>query len=137
DKPPVRQSAQPPVSQPAKPPASQPAKPPVSQSAKPPPSAPASHAPPRTRDAAPPTVNVLIESVPSGAQVVVGGSVLGKTPYHGTWPRRTGDAALVVRLAGYADRTITLHTDQAISERIKLVKAAPRGRDQSMNPFAE
>ena len=85
---------------------------------------------------------MVIDSVPSGAQVTLGGAVLGKTPYHAALPRRVGDAALMVRLAGYADRTITVHTDQPISERIKLVKTGPvKGRvperDQSMNPFAE
>lgn len=67
------------------------------------------------------------------------GSVLGKTPFHGSLPRRDRDVALVVRLAGYADKTIVIHTDQAVTRRLSLVKAAaprPRpDRDQSVNPF--
>ena len=85
-----------------------------------------------------------LESVPAGAQVVVGGAVLGKTPFRGTLPRRSGDVALVLvlRLAGYADKTITVHGDKTISERVPLVKATPARsripeRDKPVNPFAE
>jgi hypothetical protein len=87
-------------------------------------------------------VDVTVESVPSGAQVVVAGKVLGKTPFHGTLPRRNGDVTVLVRLAGYVDRTVVVRAGQPLSEVIKLVKTAPprppRGnRDQSVNPFGD
>jgi serine/threonine protein kinase len=89
-------------------------------------------APPR--EATPrPTIDVLVESVPRGAQVVLDGVVLGRTPYRGSLVRRTGDVALVLRLSGYADKTVTVRGSQSISERVKLVKE----RDKSWNPFAQ
>jgi serine/threonine protein kinase len=89
---------------------------------------------PRPREAAVrPTIDVYVESVPSGAQLLLGGAVLGRTPYRGTLEQRTGEIAFVLRLSGYADRTVTVRGSQPISERIKLVKV----RDQSVNPFAQ
>ena len=72
-----------------------------------------------------------LESVPAGAQVLLGGSEIGTTPYHGVIERRTGDVAFVLRLAGYADKTVTVPGNRQISERVKLVKP----RDQGVNPF--
>jgi serine/threonine protein kinase len=97
---------------------------------------------PVLREAPPrPIIDVLVDSVPPGAQVVLGRAVLGKTPFRSTLPRQSGDVALVLRLAGYTDRTVTVPGDQTISERIELVKAAPARRiperDQPVNPFAE
>jgi hypothetical protein len=85
---------------------------------------------------------VVVESTPAGAQIVLNGTVLGKTPYHGALQRRAGDATLVLRLTGYADKTVTVRSDQAIHERIELVKAPPvrspiPKRDQAVNPFAQ
>jgi serine/threonine protein kinase len=94
----------------------------------------ASPSPPRQREATPrPTIDVFVESVPSGAQLLLGGVVIGKTPYRGALERRPGDVAFVLRLSGYADKTVTVRGSQPISERIKLVKL----RDQSVNPFAQ
>jgi hypothetical protein len=93
------------------------------------------------RDAAPrEMVDVLVESTPPGAQLVLNGVVLGKTPYRGALPRRTAEAALVLRLAGYADKTITVRPDHEIRERIKLAKTVRNPipeRDQSLNPFSK
>ena len=71
---------------------------------------------------------------------MLAGTVLGKTPFHGTLPHRNGELTLLVRLAGYADRSVVVRADQLISERVKLVKQAPPrpppgNRDQSVNPF--
>lgn len=84
---------------------------------------------------------MVIESTPSGAQVVLGGAVLGNTPYRGSLPRRAGKLGFVVRLSGYEDRTVTVRGDQSISERVTLVARAVAparipDRDQSVNPFA-
>ena len=72
-----------------------------------------------------------LESVPPGAQVLIDGTVIGKTPYHGAIEQRTGNVAFVLRLAGYAEKTVTAPRNKPISERVKLVKP----RDQSVNPF--
>ncbi|HET7499983.1 MAG TPA: PEGA domain-containing protein [Kofleriaceae bacterium] len=87
-------------------------------------------------------IEVTVESVPSGAQIVLGGNVLGKTPYHSTLPRRRTELILVVRLAGYVDRTIVAPGNAPISERVRLTRSAPAShpktnRDQSVNPFAD
>jgi serine/threonine protein kinase len=154
---PVVPTASPPPAVEAKPPALQPAaveakpadppppaieaKPPAPRAAiesKPPERArtsrPASPSPTRAREATPrPTIDVVVESVPSGAQLLLGGVVIGRTPYRGALERRHGDVAFVLRLSGYADKTVTVRGSQPISERIKLVKL----RDQSVNPFAQ
>ncbi|TMQ19216.1 MAG: PEGA domain-containing protein [Deltaproteobacteria bacterium] len=89
----------------------------------------------------PATVEVAIDSSPPGAQVVVDGTVVGTTPFHGRLPRRDRDVKLVIRLAGYVDRTVVAHASHPITERVKLVRPAtpPRSsrttRDQSYNPF--
>jgi hypothetical protein len=86
-------------------------------------------------------LDVELDSVPAGAKVLLGGVVLGKTPFRGTLPRRPGDAALVIRLEGYADRRVPIRSDAPVHERIKLVRAPVRpnraDRDKSVNPFAE
>jgi hypothetical protein len=112
----------------------------------PPPSAPLPSAPPpssstkpTSRDAAQSaTIDVVVETTPAGADVVLNGNLLGKTPYRGAQSRRNGDVTLVLKLRGYADRTITVRSDQAIRQRIELVKVPARNipkRDQSVNPF--
>ncbi|HEX4422450.1 MAG TPA: serine/threonine-protein kinase [Kofleriaceae bacterium] len=95
-------------------------------------------APPATPPAA---VDLDIDSVPAGASVLLGGVALGKTPLH-TTVTRTSDAALVVRLAGYADRSVTFHAGRSLTEHLSLVKVAPKrpartNRDQSVNPFGD
>jgi hypothetical protein len=87
-------------------------------------------------------VDVTFDSNPSGAQVVIAGKALGKTPFHGALPRRNGDVTVLVRLAGYVDRTVVVRAGQVFPDVIKLVKVAqprpPRGnRDQSVNPFGD
>ena len=98
--------------------------------------------PPATSKPPAERVDVTVESVPSGAQVMLAGTVLGKTPLHGTLPHRNGGVTLLVRLAGYVDRSVVVHGGQPINERVKLVLVnvapprPPRGnRDQSVNPF--
>jgi eukaryotic-like serine/threonine-protein kinase len=93
---------------------------------------PAPQRPPRRDAATKPKIDVLVESVPSGAQLVLDGRVLGTTPYRGTLDPRAGNVSFVLRRSGYVDRTVTVRGSQSISERIKLVKV----RDQSVNPFA-
>jgi serine/threonine-protein kinase len=106
--------------------------------------------PPPAADAAPAidaapaelaTIEVAIDSKPSGAQVVLGGDVLGTTPYRGTLPRGAADVTLVVRLAGHKDAAFVTKTDAAIARVVKLTKkrGRPAGsgddRDDGANPF--
>jgi serine/threonine-protein kinase len=141
--PPPQQAAPPTPSrgEPSTPPAP-PEPSPVAPVTPPPPVIAPQEPPPATPRQPPERVDVTVESVPSGAQVMLAGTVLGKTPFHGTLPHRNGDVTLLVRLAGYVDRSVVVHGGQPINERVKLVlvKVAPprppRGnRDQSVNPF--
>ena len=72
---------------------------------------------------------------------MLGGVVLGKTPFRGALPRRNGDVTFVLKLAGFADKTVTARGDQPISERVKLARTPARSnvpeRDQPVNPFAK
>jgi serine/threonine-protein kinase len=91
--------------------------------------------PPRNIERSQPAnVELAIETTPPGAQVLLAGKGLGKTPFHGYLPRGDGNVTLVVRLSGYIDRTVVVHPDRAIRERVKLVPARGK-RDQSVNPF--
>jgi hypothetical protein len=81
---------------------------------------------------APATVDVVIDSLPAGAEVVRNGSVIGKTPYRGTLPRSSRDVQLVLRLRGYAPKPITVDTGAASKQHVKLV---PVVHNQSVNPF--
>ncbi len=90
------------------------------------------------------TVDLTVDSIPPGAQIVLDGAVLGTTPYHGALPRGDREARLVLRLAGYADKVIVARTSQPIAERVTLVRKAPlssaaksskAARDRIVNPF--
>ena len=91
----------------------------------------------------PPAVDATIDSAPAGAEVVLGGDVLGTTPFRGQIPRADRDVKLVVRLAGYVARTIAVRATERIHERVTLAPmqhAAPSkrveaDRDRSVNPF--
>jgi serine/threonine-protein kinase len=92
----------------------------------------------------PVAVDAEIDSAPAGADVVLGGEVLGTTPFHGQIPRSDRDVKLVIRLAGHVDRTIAVHATEPIHERVTLARkpppaAAPKRTetdlDRSVNPF--
>jgi hypothetical protein len=92
----------------------------------------------------PVAVDAEIDSAPAGADVVLGGEVLGTTPFHGQIPRSDRDVKLVIRLAGHVDRTIAVRATEPIHERVTLARkptpAAPPRRtetdlDRSVNPF--
>jgi serine/threonine protein kinase len=99
-------------------------------------------APAAERPASSAVIDVVVDSAPSGAEVVLGGAVQGTTPFVGHLPRGDGNAELVVRLAGYVDRTILVHLASPIRERVTLArtpvpvpKRAAPVRDRSFNPF--
>jgi hypothetical protein len=69
---------------------------------------------------------------------MLGTKLLGKTPFHGTLPRRSGEVTLVIRLTGYLDKDLVVRADRPIKERVKLVRSPgsdPADRDKSVNPF--
>jgi len=88
-------------------------------------------------------VEIIVDSAPSGAEVLLGGAVQGTTPFVGRLPRGDRDVKLVIRLDGYVDRTILVHPTAPIRERVTLAHtpaiAAPKRstpeRDRSFNPF--
>jgi hypothetical protein len=85
-------------------------------------------------------VDAEIDSAPAGAEVVLGGELLGTTPFHGRIPRSDRDVKLVIRLAGHVDRTIEVHATEPIHERVTLARKPPPKRakpdlDSSVNPF--
>lgn len=84
--------------------------------------------PPRvTRPAAPKPVVWDIKSDPPGAQVIRNSddTVLGKTPYRVEQTPTGGKLGLVLRLAGYADKSVVLEKDQDFQQEIKLSPAGP------------
>jgi len=86
------------------------------------------------------SVELAVDSVPAGARVVLAGKLLGKTPYRATLPRGDAEVTLLVQLGGYLDKSLVVHPDHAIAERVQLVRqprAPGPNRDQSVNPFAE
>ena len=89
-------------------------------------------------------VDVEIDSAPAGADVVLGGELLGTTPFRGQIPRSDRDVKLVIRLAGHVDRTIAVHATEPIHERVTLARKPPPAAlprraeidlDRSVNPF--
>lgn len=78
------------------------------------------------------TFDVTITSTPSGAEVVHGSRVLGKTPYRGALSRKSGETRLTVQLRGYQSQSVTVSPDGAKRRDVKL---APAAHDKVINPF--
>jgi eukaryotic-like serine/threonine-protein kinase len=100
-------------------------------------------APPAEPAEPPALVEIVVDSAPSGAEVLLGGTVQGTTPFVGRLPRDDRDVKLGIRHAGYIDRTILVHPTAPIRERVTLTRkpavAVPKPstpeRDRSFNPF--
>ena len=100
-------------------------------------------APPAEPADPPVLIDVVVDSAPSGAEVLLGGEVLGITPFVGRLPRSERDVTLVIRLGGYVEQTIRVHPISPIRERVMLArepapavpKRATPERDRSVNPF--
>ena len=100
-------------------------------------------APPAELAEPPALVELVVDSAPSGAEVLFGGAVQGTTPFVGRLPPGDRDVKLVIRLAGYVDRTIVVHPTAPIRESVTLARkpatAVPKRstpeRDRSFNPF--
>ncbi|MGC4083288.1 MAG: PEGA domain-containing protein [Vicinamibacterales bacterium] len=80
-------------------------------------------------------------STPHGADVVIDGTTVGKTPYEGTLPKADRDVKVVLKLSGHRDRQLSVRADSAITQTLKLEPRArattttKTNRDQSVNPF--
>jgi hypothetical protein len=85
-------------------------------------------------------IAISVQSQPAGADVLLDGALLGKTPYRGALPRGEGTVTLVLRLAGYKDRKLTAPARAPITETVKLEKKKSQpieqNRDRGVNPFA-
>ncbi len=86
------------------------------------------------------SIAVAIDSDPPGAQVILGGRVLGTTPFHGELARQAHDVTFVIRLAAYAERVVVAPASQAINKQVRLVrnstvKPAKPDPNRIVNPF--
>jgi hypothetical protein len=68
-----------------------------------------------------PTIDVSIDTTPPGARVLLGGTVLGTTPYRGTLPRSERQLKLAISLADFVDEVITVDASRPITRHLKLV----------------
>jgi serine/threonine-protein kinase len=107
--------------------------------AEPVPAAPPSVTPPAATDPASATVELSIDSTPSGAIILRDGAQLGVTPFHGTLPKTDAPVKLTLRKSGYKDKIVTVVPVAALDQNIKL-ESRPHStthsnRDQSVNPF--
>lgn len=86
-------------------------------------------------------VSLSLDSAPPGAELVLDGRVLGKTPYRGALPRTARRITLTLRLSGYKDRKLAVRPNGPIAEMINLNEKVQRSdnddRDNSIDPFAE
>jgi hypothetical protein len=67
-------------------------------------------------------IEVLIDSSPQGADVVVGKTVVGRTPFTGKLP--SGEIAVVVRMRGYVSERRALAVVAGASLKVTLRKAS-------------
>ncbi|HLL23265.1 MAG TPA: PEGA domain-containing protein, partial [Kofleriaceae bacterium] len=84
---------------------------------------------------------IEISSSPAGADVLIDGKRVGRTPYRAQRAMSAGEITLVIDLAGYQKRTVTVDGSVPIRQAFKLEpKRQPRGsrpsRDDSVNPFS-
>ncbi|HWO20233.1 MAG TPA: serine/threonine-protein kinase [Kofleriaceae bacterium] len=77
-------------------------------------------------------VEVEIDSSPPGAEVILNGQVIGKTPYHGKLARTNLAVKLLLRLPKHAQQQFTVYPSRPIKEVVTLKAVAD---NQSINPF--
>ena len=75
----------------------------------------------------------MVNSTPSGAEVVHEGNVLGKTPFRYAFPRPKRDLKLTLRLHGHRSQIVTVRTTDASSKQ--SVKLVPVAHNEAVNPF--
>jgi serine/threonine-protein kinase len=86
-------------------------------------------------------VNVRVSSSPAGATVVDGkdGSVLGQTPFEKYYPESKGVLEVVLRLAGYQDKPLSISLGAGSSTSVNLrpndiVRAEPTNKPAATSP---
>jgi len=85
---------------------------------------------------------VSIDSTPTGAEVLLDGAVVGRTPYRGVLPATGADVTYVLRRAGYKPYRLAAPRGAALERTVTLERnrvARPQvrdDRDESVNPFA-
>jgi hypothetical protein len=86
-------------------------------------------------------VNVRVGSSPAGATVVDGkdGSVLGQTPFEKYYPESKGVLEVVLRLAGYQDKPLSISLGAGSSTSVNLrpndiVRAEPTNKPAATSP---
>jgi serine/threonine-protein kinase len=148
-KPTAEPEAPKPTAEPPKPTAEAPK--PTAEAPKPTPVAATPEAPKPVIPAPPPApvqIKVALRSEPSGAEVLRGGKVVGKTPFTKELDAGTGKLAYTLRLAGHKDATAELPADKGGEATVKLAAepavqepARPTGKktkpvkDGVVNPF--
>jgi serine/threonine-protein kinase len=89
--------------------------------------------PPAPAPPAPTTIEVMITSSPSGADIFREGNFVGRTPHRLSLARTGRDVKLVLKLGkNHQPSTITVHTDAPSKQHVKLV---PVAHNQAVNPF--
>ena len=119
------------ASPPAEPKSAPPAPPPPAPADAPPPAVsstvkrPVELPPPPPKPSLPATVEIAIDSVPSGAKILRDGIAFGATPYRGSVPRADREIQLVLQLRGHRDQAITVRPSAAIKQSVKLAPVPP------------
>jgi eukaryotic-like serine/threonine-protein kinase len=90
----------------------------------------------------PATVDVVITSSPSGAEVVSAGSVIGVTPFRSLFPRAALAVRFVLQLRGHAAKPILVYTATSSKQHVQLEPALPSApsslqpsQPRGVNPF--
>jgi serine/threonine-protein kinase len=91
------------------------------------------------------TVEVVITSSPSGAEILSGGNVIGVTPFRRELPRTDLAIMFVVRLRGHAKKVLTISTGASSKQHVLLAPASPSAAPskqsssshRGINPFEE
>ena len=105
------------------------------------PGAPSTGSAPRVPPPPVATISVRLTSVPSGANVTVGGQSRGRTPVLLALPRGSGSITARLDIPGFVVASVVLGTDRDAARAVTLVKKpkAKRtgGGDGFSNPFAK
>jgi hypothetical protein len=77
----------------------------------------------------PATIKVQVTTKPAGAEVLLDGKVLGKTPLHVELPGAEAEVTLTIRRKGYTteERVISTANDQALDVALAKKAKRPRG----------
>jgi serine/threonine-protein kinase len=80
---------------------------------------------------APTTIDVVIDTVPSGSEVMLDGHSLGTTPFRRALPRGDRQLHFVIRRAGFVEQRFAQSAADDIKRSITLLAVPPRPRTPS------